>query len=77
MSQDADDLFLTKDQLKRLTGTRIRKAQIAWLRKQGMRFWVNLAGDPIVPRSEVGATVAPQNVAQAAPGAWEPAVLRQ
>lgn len=48
-------MFLTADELKRLTGFVRRSAQIRWLTSRGFRFEVNGVGAPIVATAEVEA----------------------
>lgn len=45
--------FLTDSELLDLTGYRIPAYQVKWLTKHGIRHWVNKAGRPAVPRSEI------------------------
>lgn len=45
------DLFLTDDELVRLTGYQVSRFQIAWLRNRGWRFETNAAGAPRVARA--------------------------
>jgi len=45
--------FLTAKELVELTGRRAHKLQIETLRKQGLPFFLNAAGKPIVPRSAI------------------------
>lgn len=55
--------FLAADEVSELTGRRAHKLQIETLRKQGVPFWLNAAGKPVVPRSAIegkpGATARP------------------
>lgn len=55
--------FLAYDELAELTGRRAYKLQIETLRKNGIRFFLNAAGKPVVPRSAIegreGAPVKP------------------
>lgn len=44
-------MFLTDDELFDLTGYRQAKKQIAMLKKQGVPFYVNAAGQPRVARA--------------------------
>lgn len=48
---DAVRLFLTADELIELTGYRIARYQVAWLRNRGWRFETNAAGAPRVARA--------------------------
>jgi hypothetical protein len=43
--------FLSADELFTLTGYRVARCQIAWLRSHSWRFELNAAGRPIVARA--------------------------
>ncbi len=62
-------MFLTDKQVRRLTGLPAaeRAAQIQWLEAHRVRHWVNAAGKPIVPVSEITAPGA-----SPPPGGWAP-----
>lgn len=45
-------MFLSDDELKKLTGRVQHTAQVRWLRRQGFRFTVNALGDPVVAIAE-------------------------
>lgn len=60
-------MFLSDRQVRRLTGENEKSAQIRWLVAQGVRHWVNAAGKPIVPVSEIEAP----GTRATAPG-WSP-----
>ena len=45
-------MFLTPDEVQRLTGYARSNAQIRWLRKNGWRFTVNALKEPIVAVAE-------------------------
>ena len=45
-------MFLTVDELQRLTGKKRHSAQIDWLKGHGYRFTVNGLGQPIVAIAE-------------------------
>jgi hypothetical protein len=57
--------FLSDDDLRRLTGWKLKSRQIGWLRAEGIPFRVNATGHPVVTwaavegRQEAAAT-APQ-----------------
>jgi hypothetical protein len=51
MSRPAD-MFLTSQEVQRLTGYVRPSAQIRWLRKNGWRFTVNGLKEPIVAAAE-------------------------
>ena len=55
------DTFLTRDEVIQLTGSHRKQGQIDLLARQGVRFFVNKAGWPVVPRNvlEVSAKVVP------------------
>lgn len=66
----APGLFLTPDEVRTLTGFATSARQIAQLRHQGISYWVNGAGRPIVAR----AAIEGRRDAPAPPAAtWEPA----
>lgn len=44
-------LFLTGDEVFDLTGYRLAKYQVAWLRRRGWRFETNAAGAPRIARA--------------------------
>ncbi len=46
-------MFLTTEDLIRLTGKRQKSAQIDQLRKMGLPFFVNASGHPVVAESAV------------------------
>lgn len=46
-------MFLTRDQVQELTGTRVRAKQLAWLARQGILHWQNVAGRVVVPVSAI------------------------
>lgn len=46
-------VFLESGEIAELTGRKIKSKQIETLRQMGMRFWVNAAGKPVVPRSAI------------------------
>lgn len=43
-----DSEFLSRDDVRRLTGRRRKKEQIAHLLSRGIKFEVNAAGEPVV-----------------------------
>ena len=47
------DLFLTEDQIKRLTGRKHKSRQIQWLRQEAIPFRVNASGHPVITRSAI------------------------
>lgn len=46
-------MFLSAEEIARLTGTSRRSRQIDWLRDQGYSFDVNLRGEPVIARAQV------------------------
>lgn len=48
-----DELFLTKDEVKKLTGFVRYRAQIRALKKKGFDFTVNAKGQPVLARIHV------------------------
>lgn len=63
------DTFLTRDEVIQLTGSHRKQGQIDLLARQGVRFFVNKAGWPVVPRNVLEAQA---NVVPIKP-AWAPA----
>lgn len=49
----SDELFLTREEVHQLTGYKVRKKQIEWLARSGLKFWISGNGHPAVPRSEI------------------------
>jgi hypothetical protein len=47
------DVFLTDNEVAKLTGFKIKSRQIDWLRAQGLAFFVNGTGHPVVTRAAV------------------------
>ena len=45
-------MFLSHEEVARLTGYQRPSAQIRWLRKRGYRFEINGLGDPVVAIAE-------------------------
>jgi hypothetical protein len=62
------DLLLTRLEIVDLTGARTRAGQIAVLRNNGIRHFINRAGWPVVPRSAIDATPATRQDQQP----WQP-----
>lgn len=54
--------FLNPDELVELTGCKQRSRQILQLRKMGLAFWVNAAGNPVVSRSVIEGRKDPEPV---------------
>ncbi len=53
-------MFLSADDLHKLTGYRHAAKQIAQLKKLGIAFWVNAAGKPAVPCAVIEGKKAPE-----------------
>ncbi|MCD5326789.1 DUF4224 domain-containing protein [Chromobacterium piscinae] len=68
------EVFLSKEDVAVLTGCKIRKAQVAELRRMGLHFYVNARGEAVVPRSAVEGK-ARADKSKPAAGGWAPAVL--
>lgn len=68
-----EPMFLSDDQLRELTGRKVRRCQIESLRQMGIPFRVNAAGRPVVCRSAVegGKSAA----TSASDTSWTPRVL--
>ena len=47
--------FLTKEELRELTGRALHKRQREWLKAEGWTFTINAAGRPIVSRAHMEA----------------------
>jgi hypothetical protein len=65
-------MFLTRAQIRELTGAATRAKQIDVLKRNGVPFIVNAAGWPVVTVSAVEGRRGPEAVATAG---WHPAVL--
>jgi hypothetical protein len=50
---DIEKMFLTREEIKQLTGYRIPSAQIRWLRSEEFKFKVAADGRPRVLKTEV------------------------
>lgn len=51
--QSIQTMFLSKDEVRTLTGRIHREKQITQLRKMGVPFYLNAAGNPIVARAAI------------------------
>lgn len=66
-------MFLTADQVKILTGCCRKSKQIEQLRKQGISFFINARGEPIVSEAAIlGNPI--KNTAKSSPG-WKPSLI--
>lgn len=70
---NVDNLFLTDDEVARLSGRKLRSAQVKALRQMGIPFFVNAAGRAIVARAAIEGRSAP--VAETLARGWSPSVL--
>lgn len=65
-------MFLSAEELVRLTGRKVRMKQIDMLRRMGIPFFVNALGRPVVARASVeGGT---RVVTKPADESWKPRV---
>ncbi|MBO9717472.1 MAG: DUF4224 domain-containing protein [Pseudoxanthomonas sp.] len=64
----AADLCLSRQEVAQLTRTPQRARQVAFLRQNGIRHYLDAHGWPVVLRSAVEGT----QPASAAPAAWKP-----
>lgn len=46
-------MFLTKEEMQRLTGYIVHKKQVDWLRKHGIRCMTNRYGQPLVTEKQI------------------------
>ena len=68
------ELFLSRDQLKSLTGCVFSSKQIAWLKANGVPFFVTAQGRAVVTRVAVeGRQSAPEKAPETK---WTPRVMR-
>jgi hypothetical protein len=73
-TSQTDDTFLTKAAVRRLTGRAQRELQVDVLRSQGVPFFIDAFGWPVVARTAVeGRSNVP--VAEAPKKGWVPRVL--
>lgn len=71
----SESLFLTRAQVRELTGTTLRAKQIEVLKRNGVPHIVNAAGWPVVALSAIeGGRREPTQAA--AKAAWAPRILR-
>lgn len=64
------DDFLDDEALRKLTGYKVARLQIDQLRSQGIPFFVNGSGKPVVPRASVEGGRAKMKQKESA---WHPA----
>lgn len=64
-------MFLTKDELRQLTGVARKAGQIVQLRKMGIAFYINAIGEPIVAKATIEMGVAKHDNVKT----WSPKVL--
>jgi len=65
-------MFLTREELRQLTGVARKAAQITQLRRMGIAFYINAAGYPIVAKSTIEGGTKPDTEKP-----WSPKVLGQ
>lgn len=70
MSQMSDQLWLTDEQLEKLTGRKSKSKQIEYLKRSGIPFRVNATGHPVVTRSAVEGKPVDNT-----PRGWQPRVV--
>lgn len=68
---DRNSTFLSAAEITALTGRRAHRLQIDTLRAQGLPFFLNAAGKPVVPRAAIEGKSAPA-AAKPARKAWQP-----
>lgn len=64
-------MFLTTEEIKELTGRTLKHLQCEVLRKNGIPFFVNASGRPVVAVSAIEGR--PGSVAR--PAGWKPSVI--
>jgi hypothetical protein len=67
--------FLCSDDLRLLTGWKLKSRQIAWLREAGIPFRVNATGHPVVTWAAVEGRQATAAAPQPAAQGWTPRVI--
>lgn len=72
------DTFLSEDDVATLTGAKTKSKQIEVLRRNGVPFFVNAGGRPVVARTAVegGGARGPKNAPEPQ-RAWVPRVLQR
>lgn len=66
-------MFLTEKEIKELTGRTLKHLQCEVLRKNGIPFFLNASGRPVVAVSAIeGRGAAPHQ-----PKGWKPSVIRK
>lgn len=68
-------LFLTEDELKKLTGRKHKSRQIQWLRTEAIPFRVNASGHPIVTRNAIEGRQEPAPAQPQEKPRWSPRVV--
>ena len=63
-------MFLTREELRELTGRARKAAQIDQLRRMGIPYYLNAAGRPVVARAVIEG-----GKQKSQPQTWRPAVL--
>lgn len=67
-------MFLTDQELVRLTGYKVKSRQIAWLRSEAIPFRVSGTGHPVVTRVAIEGPI--HKHSDPTPEPWVPAVLQ-
>lgn len=70
------DLFLTREEVKELTGRVLRSKQVDHLRAIGIPFFLNAAGWPMVTRSVIDPSIRYHPTPETT-HTWQPAALRK
>lgn len=68
----SENLFLTDEQLRQLTGRKQKSRQIAWLRNEGIPFRVNATGHAVVARGFIDGR---KEIQEKTPRRWTPRVV--
>lgn len=68
----SENLFLTDEQLRQLTGRRHKSRQIEWLKSEGIPFRVNATGHAVVTRGVIEGRKENQ---EQTPRRWMPRVV--
>lgn len=67
-------MFLSDDEVSRLTGRKMKSAQINALRQMGVPFFVNATGHAVVTRAAIEGSS--QSAAPKLARSWSPQVLK-
>jgi hypothetical protein len=66
-------IFLDDDDVRKLTGKKLKAGQVDVLRRMGILFYINASGWPVVPKSAVDPQI---NKINQPDQPWVPDVLR-